>query len=136
MESSAFPVARRVSPGRVALVAAGLMGGGAVAGAAAGALGSILWVAATESLRVALDHRIWMAAGLVGAPLGAILLPLTGFTALGRVPLGRLVGTTVVATALGGAIGAALSGAWLGGALAGFAAATAWLWYRSRRASN
>jgi hypothetical protein len=118
------------------VVTVALMGGGALAGAVAGILGATTWIAVTEGIGAALDHRIWLVAGLVGAPFGAVLLPFAGFTALRRVPLGRLLGTTILATALGGALGAILRPeAWLTGAIAGFIAATGWLWYRSRRRS-
>jgi len=134
MKPPTVPAPRVVSPVRVLVVTAGLIGGGAVAGAAAGALGATVWVAATEGLGAAFNPGLWVFAGLVGAPFGAILLPLAGFTALRRVPLGRLLASTVLATALGGAIGAmANPEAWLGGAIAGFLTATAWLWHRSRR---
>lgn len=107
---------------------------GALAGAIAGALGVTLWVAVADSIVNAIDPTLWFYAGLIGAPFGAVLLPLAGFTALRRVPLGRLIGTTIVGTALGAAIGANLNpGAWLWGAIAGFVAATGGLWYRFRR---
>jgi hypothetical protein len=115
----------------------GLIGTGAVAGALAGALGATLWIAVTASLREALDPAIWWVAGVIGAPFGAVLLPLTGFTALRRVPLGRLVLTVTAATAVGSAIAATLNPAsWLVGAVAGFLVATAWLWAGSRRRSG
>jgi hypothetical protein len=123
-----------VSPARVALVTVGLIGTGAVAGAVAGALGATLWIAVTASLREALDPAIWWVAGVIGAPFGAVLLPLAGFTALRRVPLGRLILTVTAATAVGSAIAATLNpSSWLVGAITGFLAATAWLWARSRR---
>lgn len=134
MDLPTIPAERRISPVRVLAVATGLVAGGAVAGAAAGAIGVALWAAVTVGLREALDPGLWFLAAMVGAPFGAVLLPLAGFTALRRVPLGRLLATTVAATALGGAIGAAInSNAWLVGAIAGFLAATGWLWFRSRR---
>lgn len=134
MELPSVPVPREISPARVVVVTAGLITGGAIAGAAAGALGATVWIAIAEGLRAAFNPGIWLIAGLVGAPFGAILLPLAGFTALRKVPLGRLLASTVVATALGGAIGAiANPNAWLGGAIAGLCGATTWLWHRSRR---
>jgi hypothetical protein len=136
MKPPTVPAPRETSPVRVVVVTAALMGGGALAGALAGALGATVWIAVTEGLGAALDPRIWLVAGVVGAAFGAVLLPVAGFTALRRVPLGRLLATTVLATALGGAIGAiATPEAWLSGAIAGFLTATAWLWYRSRRRS-
>lgn len=134
MDLPTVPAERRISPARVLAVATGLVVGGAVAGAAAGAIGVALWAAVTEGLRQALDPGLWFLAAMVGAPFGAVLLPLAGFTALRRVPLGRLLASTVAATAIGGAIGATVnSNAWLVGAIAGFLVATGWLWFRSRR---
>ena len=134
MDPSLVPIARQVSPARAVAVAGGLVLVGAVAGAAAGSLGAFLWIAATAGLGEALDPSIWFMAGVIGAPFGAVLLPLAGFTALRRVPLGRLLLSTVTGTALGAAIGATLNpAAWLAGAVAGFTLATGWLWYRFRR---
>jgi hypothetical protein len=134
MDSLTVPASRAVSPGRVLLVASGLIGGGAVAGAIAGALGASLWILFVGGIGAAIDPSVWLVGGLIGAPFGAVLLPLAGFTALRRVPLGRLLGSTIASTALGGAIGAGIfRGNWLGGALTGFLLATGWLWHRSRR---
>jgi hypothetical protein len=133
MEIHPIRLPRRVSPGRVAAVTLGLVGGGALAGAIAGALGATLWIALTDGPRAALDPAVWFFAGSVGAPFGAVLLPLAGFTALRRVPLGRLLAVTVTATALGGTLGAFTTPeGWLVGAIAGFLSATGFLWYRSR----
>jgi hypothetical protein len=133
VESPSIRAPRQISAVRVAVVSAGLIAGGALAGAAAGALGATIWLVVTEGVRAALDPNVWFVAGVVGAPLGAILLPLAGFTALRRVPLGRLLASTVAATAVGGALGAiATPEGWVGGAIAGFLLATGWLWHRSR----
>ncbi len=137
MESHAVAVTRQVSPLRVAVVAGGLIAGGAVAGAVAGALGASVWIAVTDGISAALSPQIWFYAGLVGAPFGAVLLPLAGFTALRRVPLGRLLATTILATALGGALGIMLApSGWIVGAVTGFLLATGWLWNRSRRLAH
>jgi hypothetical protein len=127
---------RRVSPARVTMVALGLVPAGAVAGFVAGALGVALWVGVTEGLTHAFDLGAWLVAGAVGGTLGAVLLPLAGFTLLRRAPLGKVLLETILGTALGGAIGAALSpfgGGWFTGALAGFALSVGHLWWRSRR---
>ena len=127
---------RRVSPARVALVALGLVPAGAVAGGLAGAIGVSIWVAITEGIAQAFDPRVWLFAGMVGAALGAVLLPIAGFTLLRRAPLGRVLAETILGTALGGAIGALGYPAglgWLGGALAGFAVAAAHLLWKARR---
>jgi hypothetical protein len=133
MSSPALPVARSVSPARVAVVTAGLIGGGAAAGALAGALGATLWIAITAGIGPALDPEVWLAAGVFGAPFGAALLPLAGFTALRRVPLGRLLITTILATAVGGAVGVMIFPmGWIVGAVTGFVVATGWLWAREK----
>lgn len=135
MAPAPVPARREVSPARVLVVTAGLIGTGAVAGAAAGAIGATLWIAVSEGVRAAFDPAVWQVAALVGAPFGAVLLPLAGFTALRRVPLGLLLATVVLATAVGSAIAATIHPpAWLGGAITGFLAATGWLWHRSRNA--
>ncbi len=72
----------------------------------------------------------------MGAGLGAVLLPLAGFTLLRRAPLGKVLLETILGTALGGAIGAVMSpfgAGWFTGALAGFALSVGHLWWRSRR---
>jgi hypothetical protein len=128
---------RRVSPARVALVALGLVPTGAVAGGLAGAIGVSLWVAVTQGIAQAFDVEVWLFAGTVGAMLGAVLLPIAGFTLLRRAPLGRVLAETILGTALGGAIGAittpASGAGWFVGALAGFALSAAHLWWKARR---
>jgi hypothetical protein len=127
---------RRVSPARVTLVALGLVPAGAVAGFVAGALGVSIWVGVTEGIAHAFSPGAWLVAGAIGAGLGAVLLPLAGFTLLRRAPLGRVLLETILGTALGGAIGAVLSPfgeGWFTGALAGFALSVGHLWWRSRR---
>lgn len=127
---------RRVSPARVTLVALGLVPAGAVAGFVAGALGVSIWVGVTEGVAHAFSPGAWLVAGAIGAGLGAVLLPLAGFTLLRRAPLGRVLLETILGTALGGAIGAVLSpfgAGWFTGALAGFALSVGHLWWRARR---
>jgi hypothetical protein len=128
------PSARTVIPSRVALVALGLIPAGAVAGALAGALGAMIWATAAEGLRMAPIPLLMGVAGIFGAVLGAVILPVAGFTLLRYVPLGRALAETIVATALGGAIGVQfLGGWWLAGPLAGFAVAATRLWALARR---
>jgi hypothetical protein len=123
-----------VIPSRVALVALGLIPAGAAAGALAGALGAMIWVTASEGLRAAPIPLLLGVAGIVGGILGAVILPIAGFTLLRYVPLGRALAETIVATALGGAIGVQLLGAWwLAGPLAGFGVAATRLWVLARR---
>jgi len=127
---------RRVSPARVTLVALGLVPAGAVAGFVAGALGVSIWVGVTEGIAHAFSPGAWLVAGAIGAGLGAVLLPLAGFTLLRRAPLGKVLLETIIGTALGGAIGAVLSpfgAGWFTGALAGFALSVGHLWWRARR---
>lgn len=129
------PSARRVIPSRVALVALGLIPAGAVAGALAGALGAMIWLAAAEGFLAAPVPLLLGVGGILGAILGAVILPVAGFTLLRYVPLGRALAETIVATALGGAIGVQVLGAWwLAGPLAGFGVAAARLWALARRA--
>jgi len=128
------PSTRRVIPSRVALVAFSLIPAGAVAGALAGALGAMIWLIAAEGLRAAAVPLVLGVAGVFGAGLGAVILPVAGFTLLRYVPLGRALAETIVATALGGAIGVPLLGAWwLAGPLAGFGVAATRLWALARR---
>ena len=129
------PSTRRVIPSRVALVALGLIPAGAVAGALAGALGAMIWAAAAEGLHAAPIPLLLGVAGILGGILGAVILPVAGFTLLRHVPLGRALAETIVATALGGAVGVQLLGAWwLVGPLAGFGVAATRLWALARRA--
>ena len=128
------PSARRVIPSRVALVALGLIPAGAVAGALAGAIGAMIWVTAAEGHRAAPIPPLLGVAGIVGSILGAVILPVAGFTLLRYVPLGRALAETIVATALGGAIGVQLLGTWwLAGPLVGYEVAATRLWALARR---
>jgi hypothetical protein len=131
------PSQRSVIPSRVALVALGLIPAGAVAGAIAGELGAMIWLTAAEGLRAASIPVLLGVAGTFGAILGAVILPVAGFTLLRHVPLGRALAETILATALGGAIGVQLLGAgWLAGPLAGFGVAATRLWALARRARD
>ena len=94
-----------------------------------------LWVSVLDGIRSALDPQLWAVAGMVGAALGAVLLPIAGFTVLRHVPLGRALAETIVATALGGALGVQFLGqGWLVGALAGFGLAALRLRVLTKRA--
>jgi hypothetical protein len=101
----------RIHPGRAALAALALAELGAVAGAGLAWAFLVGWLLlrygaptlaglATASAGAAL----W--ALFLGAPAGAVLLPLLGFTVLRRVPLGRALGY-----ALGGALAGLLAAA-------------------------
>jgi hypothetical protein len=125
---------RQLVPSRVALVALGLIPAGGVAGGLAGALGAMIWLTAAEGIEAAATPLVFGVAGIFGAVLGAVILPIAGFTLLRYVPLGRALAETIVATALGGAIGVQLLGAWwLAGPLAGFGVAATRLWALARR---
>jgi len=120
-------VKRGLSLPRVAMVTAGLIGGGAIAGGIAGVIGAAVWIGLQEGFRTGFDLQVVLLPGVIGAPLGAVMLPVAGFTVLRFVPLGRVLVTTVLGTALGGVIGTQFfSGRWFGGALVGFAAAAVW----------
>jgi hypothetical protein len=107
---------------------------GAGAGAIAGALGVTIWLSIIEGVRAAFDPPVWGVAGLIGGALGAVLLPLAGFTLLRYVALGRALAETIVATALGGVVGIQFLGVWwLVGPLAGFGLAAVRLWELARR---
>jgi hypothetical protein len=134
--------ARSISPARAALVAAGLVPLGAAAGALAGALGFIAWVVLEDGWAVFQNPSGLLAAaafaGFFGAPCGAVLLPIAGFTVLRYVPMGRVLGETILATAVGAALGmwgfGERSGDWfLLWPVAGFAVAAVRLWLRARR---
>jgi hypothetical protein len=135
MSSEILVPERHVSPVRVAMVAAGLVGAGAVAGAVAGVLGATIWLSLIAGAAAAVDYEVWTVAGLVGGALGAVILPIAGFTVLRYVPLGRALLQTIVATALGGVVGARFLGTWwLAGPIGGFALAAGRLWMVARRA--
>jgi hypothetical protein len=59
---------------------------------------------------------VWFVAGSVGGRLGAVLLPIAGFTLPHLEPLRRILEGTI-----------------LGTALAGFTLSVAHLWWRARR---
>jgi hypothetical protein len=127
-------IIRRVSPVRVAAVTIGLGAGGAVVGSLLGA--SVLTL--VELSLGGLFGNPFLTLELVataslGAVAGAIFLPLSSWTFLRRVPLGR----ALFALVLGGAAGVAIGSVptiltsnftWaFAGALAGLGGAVAWL---------
>jgi len=113
---------------RIVLVALGLMLSGAVLGGLAAAMALLIGAVLTEA-NFSWDWGIFAVAAIVGALFGGVLLPLTGFVLLRRVPLGLTLGGTVMGTVVGGAVGWAagvyLAGTnldWpIGGAVGGFA---------------
>ena len=115
---------------RIAAVTGGLLVAGAVAGAiAADAAFVIAQTIEGGSLSlIGLEPLLFV--GSLGALLGGVLLPITAWLFLRRVPIGLAVLGTLLGTVVGGALGWILfSGsdqirAGLGGAFAGFALST------------
>jgi hypothetical protein len=90
--------ARRVAT--VTAVTVGLVGAGAVFGAAAGGLAVTAGVLITE-------HEVagFAFGAFIGAPLGAIMAPTLAWTLLPRVPLGKMFVRCATGTVVGGVIG-------------------------------
>jgi hypothetical protein len=95
---------------RICLVVFGLLLSGAVLGGVAAA--TALLVGALLTHAQVWDWGVFMLAALVGALFGGVLLPLTGFVLLRRVPLGLTLSGTLLGAVLGGAAGWA-AGAYL-----------------------
>lgn len=134
LDTAVYPETRRVIPKRVALASAALLACGAAAGASAGILGSVLWAGLFPSHN-AFNLGVFVVAGIIGAPLGAALLPLAGFTILRYVPIGKALWQTILGAAIGGVIGVQfLTHAWIVGPVAGFALAATRLWGITRQA--
>ena len=118
-----------MSLGRVVTVTASIAVTGAVIG---GVVGAILLAAWSLPLGIGWHARLADAAwgGLYGATLGAVLAPITAWSFLRRVPLGRALLHTTIWTTVGAAVGLLLDRvgvtsistfpAGLIGALAGF----------------
>lgn len=90
------------SPARIAAVTGGLMVAGALLGSVAAVVGAGVAVAVTDGVGVAVSWPILGWAGIIGAVLGAPLLPATSFLLLRRVPLGLSWLGTTLGTMLGG----------------------------------
>jgi hypothetical protein len=98
-----------VHVGRATLVGVALAEAGAVVGALFCWVFLAVWMLlaaglpSVDALRGAghllLGTALW--AGLVGAPAGAVLLPLLGFTLLRRVPVGRAFGYALLGALIG-----------------------------------
>jgi hypothetical protein len=95
---------------RIAAVTAGLLVAGAVAGAVAADV-ALLIALAVGGTPVALNHvgEPLLFVGAVGALFGGVLLPVTAWIFLRRVPLGLALLGTLLGTILGGVGGWVLS---------------------------
>lgn len=125
---------RQISPARVVAATAGLVVGGGIAGAAAGMMGAVVFVTINESLRAAFEPIVLGFAGSIGGLLGAVIMPIAGFTLLRYVPLWRAFLETTLMTAIGGVIGVQFFPEWwLAGPITGFLIAAVRLWRLARR---
>ena len=93
------------SPARILAVTAGLAAGGALFGTLAGAAAITILMALVGVLGEESSDLILLAARM-GAVLGAVLLPIAGWTLMRRVPLWRALTGTIVGTVVGGVLGA------------------------------
>lgn len=92
-------------PRRILAVTAGLVAFGAAAGAIAGALVAMVAIAISLGPLEALDFDLLGFGATLGAPLGAVLLPASGWLLMRRVPLGRAMLGTTLGTIAGGVMG-------------------------------
>lgn len=112
---------------RIAAVTGGLLVAGAIAGAVAADLAYVIAMALENPGPWLMDVEPLLFVGSLGALLGGVLLPITAWLFLRRVPIGLAVLGTLLGTVVGGALGWVLfSGAnqirtGLAGAFAGFA---------------
>src|SRR5215208_4136115 len=90
---------------RILAVIAGLLAVGAAAGALTGAAVASLIVLVGDGPRHAFEPLVLGIGAAYGAPLGALLLPLSGWLLMRHVPLGRALLGTVVGTVVGGLAG-------------------------------
>jgi hypothetical protein len=90
---------------RIAAVTGGLLVAGAVAGAVAAEAAFLVASLFDHSGGSFINRDSLIAAGSVGALLGGVLLPITAWIFLRRVPLGLAVLGTLLGTVVGGALG-------------------------------
>lgn len=84
----------------------GITAFGGVAGAVAGGLSALLVEAILDqSVRALFDGSLFLFGAALGAPLGAVLLPLAAWTLMRHVPLGRAFVGTVAGAVVGGFVG-------------------------------
>ncbi len=116
---------------------------GAFAGAVAGGLSALVVGAVLDrSARALFDGSLLLFGATLGAPLGAVLLPLAAWTLLRHVPFGRAFVGTVAGTLIGGFAGwfiahdAHVLLRAIGGGIVGFVVAATLLRLRTRTASH
>lgn len=125
--------------GRIAAVTLGLAVAGALFGGAAGAVALAAVNLMRHGLQGGFDPQILGGVAMVGAGLGAVLLPAAGWLLMRQVPIGKALLGTTVGTLLGAWAGSAAPDVALPvpspilGALAGFALATVYLRIRATR---
>lgn len=90
---------------RILAITAGLVVFGGAAGAIAGALVAVLAISLSLGPREALDLDLVGFGVSLGAPLGGVLLPASGWLLMRRVPVGRAMLGTMVGTIAGGVAG-------------------------------
>lgn len=96
----------RVSAIQLAKIALGISALGGVAGAFAGGMSALLVGAILDrGLRVVFEGWLFLVGAGIGAPLGALLLPIAALTLMRYVPFGRAFVGTVVGALIGGFIG-------------------------------
>src|ERR1051325_3924692 len=89
---------------RIAAVTGGLLVAGAVAGTVA-AEAAFLVAAVFSHTGEVINRQSLLTAGSTGALLGGVLLPITAWIFLRRVPLGLAVLGTLLGTVVGGTLG-------------------------------
>jgi hypothetical protein len=89
---------------RIVAVTGGLLAGGAVAGAVAAVIAVLIALTVTQTT-LGPDWTPLLFVACVGALFGGVLLPITAWLFLRRVPLGLALLGTVLGTIVGGTLG-------------------------------
>lgn len=131
-------VANRVSPGRAVGVTAALcLAGGAVGAFLGACLLAILGLVVDGPGGFPYVVQAYVMAGGIGGVLGGVLVPLSAWTLLRRVPFGLVFAGLSAGTAAGGTLGLLLSGInpimAVAGAVGGYLLSAAFLYSRSQR---
>jgi hypothetical protein len=105
--SAAEPTVSR--PVRILILTAALALTGGAIGAVLGAIMSLMALGPMQA--VLLPGSVWLGV-YVGAIIGGVLAPLTGWLLLRQVPLGLALGGTALGTAAGAVVGLVLGGAY------------------------